>query len=225
MAIRELPAKQFKQSANIFSVPLYPFFDRETPDGPYFMTATPRILVLFAHPAPHHSRVNRLMAEAARELPNTTVRDLYELYPDFHIDVRQEQALLAQADLVVFQHPIQWYGMPSLLKEWVDTVLEHGWAYGHGGTALHGKGFWLAVTTGSSTAAYAEGAYHDHPFDAFLPPYRQTAALCGMRWVSPLVLHGARRIDDDKVAAHVARYRDLLASWPNWPTNESGEEM
>lgn len=177
------------------------------------------VLLLYAHPAPHRSRVNRLMAEAARGLPNVAVRDLYETYPDFHIDIDREQELLAAADLIVFQHPIQWYGMPSLLKEWVDVVLEHGWAYGPGGTALQGKSFWLAATTGGSDASYAPGAYHDHPFEAFLPPFRQTAALCGMRWLPPHILHGARQADEDTVAAHIARYRELLASWPAWPAD------
>jgi len=185
------------------------------------MPAPPRILVLYAHPAPHRSRVNRLMAEAACEVPNVTVHDLYEIYADFHIDVGREQTLLATADLVVFQHPIQWYGMPSLLKEWVDVVLERGWAYGTGGTALQGKGFWLAATTGGSVESYAPGAYHDHAFDAFLPPFKQTAALCGMVWVPPLILHGARSADDANVAEHVARYRELLGSWPAWQTGET----
>src|SRR3954471_14966828 len=96
------------------------------------MPAAYRILVLYAHATPHRSRVNRRLADAARSLPNARVHDLYEQYPDFHIDVAYEQALLADADLIVFQHPIQWYGMPALLKEWVDTVFERGWAYGAG---------------------------------------------------------------------------------------------
>nr|WP_230544290.1 NAD(P)H-dependent oxidoreductase [Escherichia coli] len=34
---------------------------------------------------------------------------------------------------------MQWYSIPPLLKLWIDKVFSHGWAYGHGGTALHGK--------------------------------------------------------------------------------------
>ncbi|HYD81665.1 MAG TPA: glutathione-regulated potassium-efflux system oxidoreductase KefF [Paucimonas sp.] len=188
------------------------------------MTDFSRILILYAHPAPHRSNVNRRMIAAARELPQVTVRDLYETYPDFHIDVEQEQELLAAADLIVFQHPIQWYGMPSLLKEWVDIVLEHGWAYGNGGTALRGKGFWLAATTGGTQASYTPGGYHDHSFEAFLPPFRQTAALCGMEWLPPHILHGARQADEATISAHVARYRELLAAWPRRPAAASTRE-
>lgn len=181
------------------------------------MSTDKRILVLYAHPTPHHSRVNRRLAEAAPAVPNVRLHNLYETYPDFYINVQEEQAMLAEADLVVFQHPIQWYSMPSLLKEWVDVVLEYGWAYGPGGTALRGKDFWLVATTGSVEEAYSEEGSHGHPFPAFLPPIKQTAVLCGMRWLPPLILHGARKIDDRVVEAHVATYLQRLASYPNWP--------
>jgi putative NADPH-quinone reductase len=176
------------------------------------------VLIVFAHAMPHASRVNRAMRDAAQALPNVTVRDLYETYPDFHIDVPAEQALLAEADLVVFQHPIQWYGMPSLMKEWVDMVLEAGWAYGDGGTALRGKHHLLAVTTGSKADAYAEAGIHQWPFGAFLPPFRQTAQLCGMHWMPPLILHGAHQVPQAEVDAHVARFLHLLTSAPGQTT-------
>jgi putative NADPH-quinone reductase len=184
------------------------------------MSSAPRILVVYAHPTPHHSRVNRRLAEAARQVSNVHFDNLYETYPDFYIDVRQEQALLAEAQLIVFQHPIQWYSMPSLLKEWVDVVLEYGWAYGTGGTALRGKDFWLVATTGGAQESYQEGGYHGHEFPAFLPPMEQTALLCGMRWLPPFILHGAHQVGDAAIDRHVAAYRHFLASYPNW-TNAS----
>jgi putative NADPH-quinone reductase len=180
------------------------------------MSSASRILIVYAHPTPHHSRVNRRLAEAAQQVPNARVDNLYETYPDFYIDVRQEQELLAEAQLIVFQHPVQWYSMPSLLKEWVDVVLEYGWAYGPGGTALQGKDFWLVATAGGAQESYQEGGYHGHEFPAFLPPIEQTALLCGMRWLPPLILHGAHQVDDAAVDRHVAAYRDLLESYPQW---------
>jgi glutathione-regulated potassium-efflux system ancillary protein KefF len=176
----------------------------------------PQILILYAHAMPHRSRVNRRMIAAARTLPGVAVQDLYETYPDFEIDVPHEQSLLAAADLVVLQHPLQWYGMPSLQKEWLDRVLEHNWAYGSRGGALAGKDFWLAVTTGGAGQAYSAEGEHGYPFPAFLPPYRQTALLCGMRWLEPLVMHGVRQADEEAIEAHAANYRDRLASYPAW---------
>jgi len=145
------------------------------------------------------------------------VRDLARLYPDFDIDVPAEQAQLARADLVVWQHPTHWYGMPALMKQWVDEVLTFGWAYGPGGTALRGKDLWLATTTGGPESAYRPDGYNRYFFDAFLPPYEQTAALCGMRFLPPLVLHGAQAVGDAELQAHARLYADRLARYPDWP--------
>jgi putative NADPH-quinone reductase len=181
------------------------------------MNTTPNILILYAHPAPHQSRVNQRLAQSVGTLANVRLHDLYETYPDFHIDVRREQALLTAADLVVFQHPIQWYSMPALLKKWVDTVLSPGWAYGPGGDALRGKDYWLVATTGGSDNSYQENGPHRWPFSAFLPPFKQTAQLCGMRWLPPHILHGAHQVDEATLSAHLAFYRERLATYPNWP--------
>lgn len=174
------------------------------------MTHPARIVVIYAHSAAHRSRVNVRLAKAARGVPGVQVQDLYETYPDFFIDVKREQALLADADMVVFLHPIQWYAMPSLMKEWVDVVLTSGWAYGKGGKALQGKACWMVATTGSDAEAYQPGAAHGRPFSDFLAPFEQTALLCGMRWLEPLILHGAHVVSDAVVDAHVARFTDRL---------------
>ncbi len=178
------------------------------------------VLVLSAHPQMEHSRINRRLLQAARGLPpqaGVKVRDLYSLYPDYLIDIEAEQALLAAARLVVWQHPIHWYSMPPLMKLWLDDVLAFGWAYGPGGTALRGKDLWLVATTGGPEDSYRPDGHNRYAFEAFLPPYEQTATLCGMRFLPPLLLHGAHRIEEAAVAAHVAAYRQRLLDYPNWP--------
>ena len=186
----------------------------------------PDVLVITAHPQMEHSRINRRLMHAARKLSSdadsaVVVRDLYSLYPDYLIDVPAEQALLSQAQLVVWQHPIQWYSMPPLMKLWVDEVLAFGWAYGPGGTALRGKDLWLVTTTGGPQDSYHPNRYNRYFFDAFLPPYEQTATLCGLRFLPPLRLHGAHKVSDEQIAAHAAVYVDRLQRYPNWP--ELGE--
>lgn len=176
-----------------------------------------RICVLAAHPNWRESRVNRRLLEAARGVAGTRVRDLYALYPDYDIDVAAEQAGAEAAALIVLLHPIQWYSMPALMKLWVDEVLTYGWAYGHGGTALQGKDVWLVATTGGPESSYHPQSYNRYFFDAFLPPYEQTAALCGMRFLPPLMLHGAHRAAEDDIAAHVQVFGERLRSYPEWP--------
>jgi glutathione-regulated potassium-efflux system ancillary protein KefF len=191
---------------------------------------TAEILVLVAHPELEQSRANRRLMEAAQALQSTgpagrvEVRDLYALYPDYLIDIAVEQAALAAARLVVWQQPIHWYGMPPLLKLWVDDVLAFGWAYGPGGTALRGKDLWLVATTGGPEESYRPDSYNRYYFDAFLPPYEQTAALCGMRFLPPLLLHGAHKAKEADIAGHAATYAKRLADYPQWPEIEQVEE-
>ncbi|WP_290664260.1 NAD(P)H-dependent oxidoreductase [Aquabacterium sp.] len=173
--------------------------------------------VLAAHPDLRHSRVNRVLMQSAQSLANVTVRDLYALYPDHVIDVPAEQALAAQADLIVWLHPIHWYSMPPLMKLWLDDVLTLGWAYGPGGSDLRGKDLWLVATTGGTQETYSPQGHNRYFFDAFLPTYEQTATLCGLRFLPPLVFHGAHAVSRQEFEAHVEVYRDRLSTYPNWP--------
>jgi glutathione-regulated potassium-efflux system ancillary protein KefF len=187
---------------------------------PGLSSAPAPILVLAAHPHVEHSRVNiALMRRAAGSAlaDRVQVRDLYALYPDYLIDVAAEQQALAAAQLVVWLQPLHWYGMTPLLKLWVDEVFSFGWAYGPGGRALVGKDLWLVASTGGSEASYAPRGSNRHFFDAFLPPYEQTAALVGMRFLPPLVLHGAHRASDAELDAHAQVFAERLRSWPEWP--------
>ena len=185
--------------------------------NPASASKKPNIYLLAAHPHWRDSRVNRQLVRAARGVDGVEVNDLYDSYPDFAIDVEAEQAKLARADLVVLMHPIHWYSMPPLQKLWLDEVLSYGWAYGTGGTALVGKDLWLVATTGGPEESYHPQSYNRYFFDAFLPPYEQTGVLCGMRFLPPLILHGARSATDAEVHSHVQTFAQRLASFPNWP--------
>lgn len=174
------------------------------------MIQTPaRTVVLAAHPQMAQSRVTaRLMRRAALVGADVDVRDLYALYPDYWIDRAAEQAALAAAQAIVWLHPVHWYGMPPLLKLWLDEVFAFGWAYGPGGDALRGKALWLVASTGGTAENYSAEGTHGLAFADFLPPYERTAALVGLRWRAPLVLHNAHRADE----AELQRFEDAFAS-------------
>ena len=169
-----------------------------------------RTLILFAHPALEKSRVNRRLAEVARGVPGATFHDLYEAYPDFDVDVAREQELLVAHDLLVVQHPFFWYSTPALVKQWEDLVLEHGWAYGTGGTALRGKAWLSALTTGGRETAYQPDGLNRFTIRELLRPLEQTACLCGMTFLPPFVIFGTHQLDGQGLEAAAADYRRTL---------------
>jgi glutathione-regulated potassium-efflux system ancillary protein KefG len=174
--------------------------------------SSPEVLVVMAHPALERSRANRVLMRSAQAAPGVALRDLYELYPDFAVDVSAEQEALREASAVVLQYPIYWYSPPALMKEWLDLVWLHGFAYGRGGEALKGKRLLVACTTGGGPESYDPKGMHGYPFEMFLKPMKQTAVLCGMTWERPFVVHGAAVKSAAALASEAERYRKRLCS-------------
>lgn len=75
-----------------------------------------KVLIIFAHPAFHKSHVNKILLDGLEKFDDVTIHDLYEVYPDFDIDIKREQELLSQHDCIVFHYPLFWYSTPALLK-------------------------------------------------------------------------------------------------------------
>jgi putative NADPH-quinone reductase len=170
-------------------------------------------LVLFAHPRPDRSEVNVVLADAARKVDGVTVVDLYADYPTFEIDVEREQQRLLDHDIIVFQHPIYWYSCPALLKEWQDLVLEYGFAYGEGGTALEGRVLVNAVTAGARREVYSRDGGYAHELRDFFAPFEQTAKLCRMRYLPPFALYAAgHAVEEGRLEEHVRDYTTLLGA-------------
>lgn len=149
-----------------------------------------KVLVVLAHPNFAASRGNKSLIEAIRDLPFLKIHNLYEQYPNWQINVQAEQELLRHHDLIVFQHPLQWYSVPPLLKKWMDDVLTYGFAYGTGGTALQGKDLMPVITTGGLQEMYVAGGAVNFTISELLRPIQQTAAFCGMSYKTPFVVYG-----------------------------------
>ena len=171
-----------------------------------------KILIILAHPAIHKSRVNRELILAVSDLENVYINDLYENYPDFFINVKREQELLQEHDIIVWHHPLYWYSCPAILKEWMDLVLEHDFAYGRRGTRLHGKKVLNAITTGGSAEVYSEKGKNHFTIHQFLVPFLQTANLCGMKYLAPFVIHGAHMLNKRGVDFYAQKYKKAIIS-------------
>lgn len=169
-----------------------------------------RILVLFAHPMLEKSKTQKTFLEAIGKLNKVYVHDLYQVYPHFDIDVTFEQELLSKHDIIVFQHPFYWYSAPPLIKQWIDLVLEHGWAYGKDGNQLKGKWMFHAISTGGPQMAYQEGGFNQYTIRQFLAPFEQTARLCKMQFLPPFVMHATHKSGASEIQTFALNYRQLL---------------
>lgn len=170
-----------------------------------------RILVLFAHPRFEDSLTHQALMAAYQGLLHVQFRDLYELYPDFNIDVVAEKAALQENDLIIWQHPLYWYSCPPLLKQWIDMVLEFGWAYGPGGNALEGKYFLQVVSSGGSRAVYSTEGRNRFTLKTFLTPFNQTIQLCKAHYLPPFAVQGTHRLNAAERSIYADAFKKALS--------------
>ena len=72
----------------------------------------PKVLVLFAHPLYEKSLINKSLCRVYKNNENITFHDLYEIYPEFDIDIKHEKELLRSHDIIIWHHPFYWYSCP-----------------------------------------------------------------------------------------------------------------
>lgn len=176
-----------------------------------------KVLILFAHPLFEKSRIHQALVRAIPNSPSITFRDLYELYPDFNVDIKEEKKVLLDHDIIIWQHPVYWYSVPPLLKQWIDMVLEFGWAYGPGGDALSGKKIFNVISAGGQQAVYSPGGRNRFTIRQFLAPLEQTATLCKMHYLAPFVVHGTHSLTKEQIALYATNYRILLVKLVEHP--------
>jgi len=179
------------------------------------------ILILFAHPRYEKSRVNKALLEVLHGQDGITVHDLYEIYPDFNIDTAREQELLLAHQIIVWHYPLFQYGPPAMVKQWMDLVLEHGWAHGAGGNHLEDKQIFATITSGGSRESYSHSGFNRHTIPELLFPLKQMAHLCRMTWLPPYVVQGTYRLTDGMLADYGEQYRQVLVRLAQAPPLKS----
>lgn len=162
---------------------------------------------IVTHPNLPKSRINKEVLKAFEGKNGIETKKLYEAYPDWNIDVAQEKESLLKADIIAVQTPFYWYSTPGLFKEWEDRVLEYGFAYGEGGDKLKGKKFLIVLSAYGPEEAYQNGGYNNFTIKELLRPLQQTANLCQMTFLKPIVLLGVAHKSDVEVTA----FKDVVS--------------
>ncbi len=139
-----------------------------------------KTLMILAHPVIEKSIGNKIISDNFSKEPNTELRHLDQLYPDFNIDIKAEQEALLNADTIIFQFPLFWYNMPALLKHWIDKVFEYGFAFGTG-SKLTGKKVIVSFTIGSSETDYPNDVVQKITF-----PFQGLSKYCKLHYIGEI---------------------------------------
>jgi NAD(P)H dehydrogenase (quinone) len=146
-------------------------------------------------------------------IEQTTASEAHTFAPD----VAREQEKLLRADLLIFQFPFWWFGLPAILKGWVDRVFAAGLTYGGGRSysngVFRGKRAMLSLTTSSPPSSYSpRGLSGD--IDALLFPIQHGMLYyLGFDVLPPFVAYSVARSSQERREEYLREYADRLRIW------------
>ncbi|AZB90839.1 flavodoxin family protein [Acinetobacter pittii] len=145
-------------------------------------------LLILAHPYYTQSIANKtIVNELIKTYPDLEVRDIFQLYPDYKIDVSAEQEALLRHDTIILQYPMFWFNMPAILKLWFDEVFTYQFAYGSQGDKLKDKKVIISMTVGQTEANMVND--QENLIDSFLKAVQYSIQYTQMQLSSTFLLY------------------------------------
>ncbi|MCS7067144.1 MAG: NAD(P)H-dependent oxidoreductase [Meiothermus sp.] len=188
------------------------------------------VLIIHAHPNP--DSFNAALRDTAvrtlsREGHSILLSDLYtmhfnpvlsaqELQGDLQ-EIEPEMDKVRRADLLLFQFPNWWYGMPAIMKGWIDRVFAFGFAYDDEHSfengLLKGKKAMLSLTVGARADYYREAPQRDL-MRVLEPIHYGILAYCGLEVLPPFIAYGPGEMSEAERKATLEAFREHLQNLP-----------
>ena len=134
----------------------------------------------------------------------------------FSADVAAEMEKLEACDLMIWQFPLWWFGLPAVLKGWVDRVFAMGRVYGLGRLydrgVFRGKRAMLSVTTGGPADAYVNGGFNGDIHGILRPIHRGMLEFVGFDVLAPHIVNAPVRMSDEQRKSELEQFRRRLAN-------------
>jgi NAD(P)H dehydrogenase (quinone) len=127
-------------------------------------------------------------------------------------DIKAELDKLDWCDALIFQFPLWWFGLPAILKGWVDRVfVSGGRVYGGGkwydNGVFAGKRAMCSVTIGGPATMYSEHGLNGPIGSILFPVNHGMLYFVGFTVIEPFLVHAPARLAPEARAEHLTRYR------------------
>jgi NAD(P)H dehydrogenase (quinone) len=150
--------------------------------------------------------------------PNYFKQQAEEMYATevdgFAPDIKAEMEKLDWCDVLIFQFPLWWFGLPGILKGWVDRVFAMGRIYGGGrfydNGVFQGKKAMLSLTTGGPLTMYTEIGINGDIHTILYPINHGIFRFVGFDVLPPFIVWNVSRIGDERRQAYLEEYKQRL---------------
>jgi putative NADPH-quinone reductase len=134
----------------------------------------------------------------------------------FSEEIETEIRKLEWCDLMIWQFPLWWFGLPAVLKGWADRVFAMGRGYGSGRRYqtgfFQGKRAMLSLTTGASEEAYLKDGFDGDMAGILRPIHRGIFQFTGFEVLAPQIVYTPVRITDEQRKMALETYARRLRS-------------
>jgi glutathione-regulated potassium-efflux system ancillary protein KefG len=167
-------------------------------------------LVVFAHPYLEHSNSNVELINFYVRHQHFTLRDLYEEYPDFHIAAFRERKRLKNYERIIFQFPIIWFGLPPLLRLWMDEVFDREWLKDDMENPLDGKEVFIVITTGGKEHSFTKTGTYKYTIEELISGLIVSLNVFNAKIKHIKVVYEANKLSKKEIILHKQEFAELL---------------
>jgi NAD(P)H dehydrogenase (quinone) len=133
----------------------------------------------------------------------------------FSVELKAEMDKLEWCDILIFNFPLWWFGLPAILKGWVDRVFAMGFVYGGGkGTYDMGvfkdKTAFITMTTGGPENTYTQDGKNGNIESILFPIQHGMFYFVGMTVLPPFISWGPARSSESELHNELERYKVFL---------------
>ncbi|KAM9302349.1 NAD(P)H dehydrogenase [quinone] 1-like [Gastrophryne carolinensis] len=137
-------------------------------------------------------------------------------------DIVKEQKKIEKADLVIFQFPLYWFGMPAIMKGWIERVLSLGFAYSFQTMYSDGpfkkKKALLSFTTGGPESMTTSRGLNGDINVILWPLQNGILNFCGFQVLEPQISYSVAHITQEARVEILKNWeKRLVAIWDEKP--------
>lgn len=167
-------------------------------------------VVFFAHPYLEYSNSNRELLNFYERQQQFTFRDLYEEYPDFHIPGFKERKRIVNFDRYIFHFPVIWFGVPPLLRLWIDEVFDPNWLLEHHENPFENKDVYILVTTRSKEKSFGRAGKHHYTVEELISGLIVTLKLFKANVKPIYVVYESETLSKKEIILHKQKFVERL---------------
>ena len=168
-----------------------------------------KTLVIFAHPYFEYSSANVELIKAYDRSDQLTFKDLYEEYPDFHIATFKERKRIREYERLVFHFPLIWFGLPPLLRLWIDEVFDMSWK-AEGDHPLVNKDAIIIVTIGAKEENYQKDGLYKTEIEELMKPLTLSLEVNGINIKETISVYEADDLKTEELQEFTRQIKNTL---------------